>query len=201
MGSPGESTCHLEVHRPGGVAVVLLHGPAVTIGRAADNTVVLDHDGHVSSLHAALQAYGQGWAIRDLGSTNGTTVGGERLVSERALRHGDTIRIGRTLLTFRRAGDTVIAPTTAPRAAPELTRRERDVLVALCRPLFSGEVFTEPASARDIAAALVVSEAAVKQHLLRLYDKFGLDPTGTRRRVELANEALQRGAVNRAELI
>src|SRR5919197_406907 len=78
---------------------------------------------------------------------------------------------------------------------PELTRRERDVLVALCRPALGGDVFTEPASVREIAAALVVTEAAVKQHLLHLYDKFGIADTGERRRVRLAREAIRRRAV------
>ena len=197
---PAQTTSYLEVWRPGGVQVVLLAGDTVTIGRSEGNGVVLDHDTQVSSLHAVLQAYGTGWAIRDLGSTNGTTVGGERLLAERALRHGDTIQVGRTRLTYRGGTDAAVAPTTAPRRPPELTRRERDVLVALCRPLFSGEVFHEPASARDIASALVVTEAAVKQHLLRLYDKFELDPNSTRRRVELANDAVRRGAVTAAEL-
>ncbi|GLZ44956.1 hypothetical protein Acsp06_11410 [Actinomycetospora sp. NBRC 106375] len=186
--------------RPGGLEVVLLTGASVTIGRAEGNAVVLGHDTQVSSMHAVLQSYGAGWAIRDLGSTNGTVVAGERLVAERALRHGDTIQLGRTHLTFRSSGAGQLAPTTAPRRAPELTRRERDVLIALCRPLFSGDVFTEPATARTIAEVLVVTEAAVKQHLLRLYDKFDLNPNSTRRRVELANEALQRGAVTPAEL-
>jgi DNA-binding CsgD family transcriptional regulator len=179
--------CFLEVWRPGGVEVVLLDGPTMTIGRDEGNGVVLDHDGQVSSLHAVLQSYGAGWAIRDLGSTNGTVVAGERLIAERALRHGDAIQVGSTRLVFRGpAGRS--APTTAPHRPPELTRRERDVLVALCRP------------ARAVATELVVSEAAVKQHLLRLYDKFDLDPASTRRRVELANAALQRGAVTPGEL-
>ncbi|WP_433802941.1 FHA domain-containing protein [Actinomycetospora sp. CA-084318] len=191
----------LEVSRPGGTEVVLLVGTTMTIGRAPSNNVVLAHDGHVSSLHAVMQAYGTSWAIRDLGSTNGTVVAGERLLTERALRHGDIIMIGSTRVTYRgpdtgRAADR----TNTRRSAPELTRRERDVLHALCRPLASDAVFREPATARDIAAALVVTEAAVKQHLLRLYDKFELDPASTRRRVELANEALQRGAVNPADL-
>ena len=56
---------------------------------------------------------------------------------------------------------------------PVLTRREREVLVELCRPRGRGAAFTEPAATREIAAALFVTEAAVKQHLLRLYDKFG----------------------------
>lgn len=195
-----QSTSYLEVWRPGGMQVVLLTGQTVTIGRAEDNGVALGHDTQVSSLHAALQAYGQGWAIRDLGSTNGTVVAGERLLTERALRHGDTIQIGQTRITYRGANGAQLAPTTAPKRPPELTRRERDVLVALCRPLFSEDLFHEPATAREIAAALVVTEAAVKQHLLRLYDKFELDPASTRRRVELANDALRRGAVSPADL-
>lgn len=60
--------------------------------------------------------------------------------------------------------------------------------------------FSEPASTRDIAAALVVSEAAVKQHLSNLYDKFGIFTGTDRRRVRLANEALRRGAVSLAEV-
>ena len=66
---------------------------------------------------------------------------------------------------------------------PELTRRERDVLAALCRPALESDVFTEPASVRQIAEALVVTEAAVKQHLMHLYDKFGIRETGERRRL------------------
>src|SRR5262245_48691983 len=83
---------------------------------------------------------------------------------------------------------------------PELTRRERDVLVALCRPALDGDLFTEPASVRDIAAALVVTEAAVKQHLGNLYYKFGIGETGERRRVMLAGEAFRRGAITSDEL-
>ncbi|TMK60536.1 MAG: alpha/beta fold hydrolase [Actinobacteria bacterium] len=77
---------------------------------------------------------------------------------------------------------------------PDLTRRERDVLAALCRPALHGNVFEEPASVREIAAALVVTDAAVKQHLLHLYDKFGIAETGERRRVRLAREAIRRRA-------
>jgi hypothetical protein len=40
----------------------------------------------------------------------------------------------------------------------------------------------------------------VKQHLLHLYDKFGIYGTSERRRVQLANEALGRGAVTVSDL-
>jgi tetratricopeptide (TPR) repeat protein len=89
--------------------------------------------------------------------------------------------------------------TAAEANLPELTRRERDVLVALCSPALEQNVFTEPASVREIAEALVVTEAAVKQHLLHLYDKFAIPETGERRRVRLAKEAIRRGAVGQPE--
>ena len=85
-------------------------------------------------------------------------------------------------------------PETDPRrsAVPELTRREVDVVTALCKPALCDEAFVAPATARDIAADLVVTEAAVKQHLLRLYQKLKI-AEGPNRRVRLANEVVARG--------
>jgi DNA-binding NarL/FixJ family response regulator len=89
--------------------------------------------------------------------------------------------------------------TAAIAEAPPLTPRERDVLLALCHPLLTGDAFTEPASIRAIAAELVVSEAAVKQHLSRLYVKFDV-ADAERRRVQLANAAVSTGAVKLSDL-
>jgi DNA-binding NarL/FixJ family response regulator len=83
---------------------------------------------------------------------------------------------------------------------PEITARERDVLVALCRPATSSELFVEPSSVRDIAALLEVSEAAVKQHLLNLYEKFDIVDGDERRRVALARAAMRTGAVGVGDL-
>ncbi|WP_267220891.1 hypothetical protein [Dyella silvae] len=77
---------------------------------------------------------------------------------------------------------------------PQLTRREQDVLGVLCEPLNHGGAFVEPASIRQIADALGVSDAAVKQHLIHLYDKFGIFEGEARRRVRLANLAFGAGA-------
>ena len=56
------------------------------------------------------------------------------------------------------------------------------MLTALCRPALQQDAFVAPATAKDIADELVVTEAAVKQHLLRLYQKFriagGRQPPG-----------------------
>jgi DNA-binding NarL/FixJ family response regulator len=92
------------------------------------------------------------------------------------------------------------AKTVAEDAPPALTGRERDVLVALCRPLLDRDMFTEPASTRAVADALVITQAAVKQHLANLYDKFGVLSSDSNRRARLANEALRRGAVSLSQL-
>ena len=74
------------------------------------------------------------------------------------------------------------------------------MLVALCRPLLDRDMFTEPSTTRAIADELVITQAAVKQHLVNLYDKFGVAASDSNRRSRLANEALRRGAVSLTEL-
>jgi FHA domain len=192
---------YLEIWRPSGPELVALTGPRVTVGKADSNTVVFTHDRTVSRLHAVLEDYGAGWSVRDLGSRNGTFVNGEQIHTERALHPADELRVGHSRMIFRGeqlTGD-ALSVTVAPEPAPELTRRERDVLDSLCRPLFCGEPFPQPASTRRIALELVITDAAVKQHLLNLYDKFGVSAQ-EERRVALAKEAIQRGAVNPAVL-
>ena len=82
-----------------------------------------------------------------------------------------------------------------------ITPRERDVLIALCRPAASDELFAQPASVREMAHTLDVTEAAIKQHLLNLYDKFGIREGDERRRVALARVALRSGVIGLGELI
>lgn len=191
------ATSYVEVWDRGGRQLRELDSEQLTVGTLESNDVVVEADG-VSRVHAALERFGDAWCVRDLGSRNGTFVNGDRIIGERALHPGDEILLGRLRLLFR--GPTRGTETAAIAQAPPLTPRERDVLVALCRPLLAGDAFTEPASIRAIAAELVVSEAAVKQHLSRLYVKFDVDARVERRRVQLANTALARGAVKLADL-
>jgi ATP/maltotriose-dependent transcriptional regulator MalT len=179
---------------------ISLEGDRTTVGKAAENAVALEHDATASHLHAVLERFPAGWCVADLGSSNGTWVNGERIWSAHRLRHGDEIRVGQTRLLFRdpvAAGGSVTEVEDAP---PSLTARERDVLVALCRPLLDRDMFTEPASTRAIAEQLVITLPAVKQHLANLYDKFGVGGDQSNRRSRLANEALRRGAVSLSEL-
>lgn len=181
-------------------------GRTVTIGKAATNVVSIDHDATVSRLHAVLEYHGSAWSLRDIGSRNGTYVNGEKVAGERVLRSGDEMRIGKSRLVFwdRSRLDSTLGdePTRSVEtfvAPPRLTPRELDVLLALCRPLVSSDGFPVPASTRQLALELVVTDAAVKQHLQNMYDKFGIPAEGDRR-VRLANEALRRGAVTLAML-
>jgi FHA domain len=188
---------YVEVWGRSGRELRALDAERLTVGTLESNDVVVDADG-LSRVHAVFERLGDAWCVRDLGSRNGTFVNGRRIIGERTLHSGDEIVLGRLRLLFH--GPARGTKTAAIEQAPPLTPRERDVLVALCRPLLTGDAFTEPASIRAIAAELVVSEAAVKQHLSRLYVKFDVGAQAERRRVQLANAAVARGAVKLGDL-
>ena len=177
-----------------------LEGDRTTIGKSAENDVPLSDDPTASRIHAVLEWFSAGWCVTDLGSSNGTWVNGERIWTAHRLRHGDEIRIGQTRVLFHDAEGAVGDATDTVAEPPALTPRERDVLVSLCRPLLTRELFTAPASTGAIADELVISQAAVKQHLANLYDKFGVSGGDSSRRARLANEALRRGAVSMTHL-
>jgi hypothetical protein len=186
-------TPYLQIESTG--AVIWLGSDVTTVGRGQRVDVRLD-DPSVSKLHAEIIRRGPYAYVSDLGlSRHGTRVNG-RVVAQRLLDNGDVISFGtqRCRVSGLPAEDTV--PESDPRrsAVPELTRRELDVVVALCKPALSDEAFAAPSTARDIAADLVVTEAAVKQHLLRLYQKLRI-PEGPNRRIRLANEVVARGLV------
>ena len=180
-------------------ARVELTSDRATVGNSVENDIALA-DSTVSELHAVLEHFAAGWCLTDLGSSNGTWLNGERIFSTHRIRHGDEIRLGRTRLVFRDWSDTGTPATEVEEAAPSLTRREQDVLIALCKPLLARDMFTQPETTKSIAEALVVSEAAVKQHLANLYGKFGVSSDDPARRTRLANEAIRRGSVTIADL-
>jgi DNA-binding CsgD family transcriptional regulator len=189
----------VEIWTVDGVERVDLIGARATIGKGEDNDIVLD-DSTVSRLHGLLEEFAEGWCVNDLGSSNGTFVNGTRIWGPHRLRHGDEIRVGRSRLLFRSSAAAAAALTDSEDGPPRLTGRERDVLVVLCRPLLARDLFTEPASIKEIATELVVSEAAVKRHLANLFEKFELPADVSHRRTQLANAAIRRGAVTLGDL-
>jgi pSer/pThr/pTyr-binding forkhead associated (FHA) protein len=192
---------YLEFRVGGDSRIVPLGSDDVSIGRDQTNDIALPSDRTVSRLHAVIVRYRGGWCLRDVGSGNGTYLNGLRILTEQPLKPDDEIRVGGTLLVFRGepSGDSS-GTIHEGEEIPPLTRREREVLMALCRPLVGAESFAQPASSAQIAAELYVGEAAVQFHLKNLYDKFGIPAGEGSRRTRLANEAVSRGAVSRAEL-
>jgi hypothetical protein len=173
-----------------------LRSDVTTVGRGSGVDIALE-DVTVSRLHAEIVRRGPHYYVADLGlSANGTRVNG-RPVGRRLLTQGDVLTFGAA--RARAGGMPVVvddADTSEMRRvlAPELTRREVEVLTALCRPALQQDAFVSPATAKEIADELFVTEAAVKQHLLRLYGKFHIDE-GVNRRARLANEVLSAGVV------
>jgi FHA domain-containing protein len=191
----------LEVRGPQTHDVLALEEPRLSIGSGDTADLMLSADPAMSRVHVLFERIGGSWIVKDLGSRNGTFVNSSRLLTERTLHDGDEVLVGRTRLIFRdperRAGPTT--DTLDP--PPTLTVREHEVLVWLCRPVLLGNAFTTPATVREIAAGMVVTSAAVKQHLGRLYVKFDIgEMDGETRRARLANAALSRGAITMADL-
>jgi pSer/pThr/pTyr-binding forkhead associated (FHA) protein len=71
----------------------------VAIGRLPSCEVVVA-DPNASRRHAEVRPQGNGWAVVDLGSTNGTRVNGLLVVGDRLLADGDVIGVGATTVRF-----------------------------------------------------------------------------------------------------
>jgi hypothetical protein len=96
-----------------------LDKPLITIGRRADNDVVIDNLA-VSRYHARVVEDSGAFFIEDIGSTNGTYLNDMRVAKQR-LRAGDQIRIGKHVLVYEE--DVAITGSTSPLGAtPECDR-------------------------------------------------------------------------------
>ena len=94
----------IQALRPGTALLVVMRGPnngarfllddeEVSAGRHPDSDIFLD-DVTVSRRHAVFTRLQQGYAVRDVGSLNGTYVN-RRSVEQVDLRHGDEVQIGK----------------------------------------------------------------------------------------------------------
>jgi DNA-binding CsgD family transcriptional regulator len=160
-------------------------GP-VLVGRSSDNDIVLSGEPTVSRHHAELLGAGEQWAVRDLGSHNGTHVNGVRLDPGEVRDFGpsDVIAIGnvtiRVIAELESDGMTIEdASALAPhRLLTALSKREREVLALVATGRTDDQV----------AAELYISIKTVHSHLDRIRDK-----TGLRRRAELTRLAVRLG--------
>jgi pSer/pThr/pTyr-binding forkhead associated (FHA) protein len=75
-----------------------LDGESCVVGRGPGVDLALD-DSAMSRQHAAFERTGEGWRVRDMGSTNGVKVNGAA-VKVADLKHGDRVGLGEHVLQY-----------------------------------------------------------------------------------------------------
>jgi DNA-binding CsgD family transcriptional regulator len=176
----------IEVSSDAGTARIPARRDVISIGRAADNDVVVAGEQTVSRYHAELSRLADGWAVRDLGSHNGTHVNGTRLSAAALcpITVDDVVGVGTATLrlvpTDPGDGMTIADERGAAmhRLLTALSQREREVLALVAAGRTDDQVASE----------LFISVKTVHSHLDRIRDK-----SGVRRRAELTRLAVRLG--------
>lgn len=101
-GGKGEPSRAVIVEGPdAGRQVPLQGGAPVTFGRGTTCTVPLA-DEYISNQHARLRFHEGRWLVEDLGSTNGTYIGNQRLSRATPMNVKSRFRLGKTVVELRK---------------------------------------------------------------------------------------------------
>lgn len=92
----------------------LRSGQKVVIGRTEGSDCVIAHDGQISSRHFSLECSSENCLVRDLGSSNGTFLNGQK-VEEAVVRSGDRIVAGQTTFVVLIEEAPALSPLPEPR--------------------------------------------------------------------------------------
>jgi len=130
----------------GRTETVRLDKSPMVVGRARECDLSFPDDASLSRKHLTIAKEGDGWAVEDLGSKNGTRVGGTPVTERRRLRPGDRIAAGHLSLIFD--------PDKAPaRPAVEFHAEGGPILGAPGTMMTSLEgVLLDPSTPRRISA-------------------------------------------------
>ena len=93
-----------------------LHTDRTTVGRVEDNTFQIA-DPSVSSHHCEVHLRGSDIFIRDLNSTNGSFINGNK-IEESVLKPGEVLRLGQVELKLEVEGAAATAPASGSTPAP-----------------------------------------------------------------------------------
>ena len=94
------STLHVVSGPNQGQSVPLGDAP-ILLGRGTDAAIRLDDD-YVSTRHARFATNGEQWFVEDLGSTNGTYIGSQRITTPMPIGLGIQVRLGKTIVELRK---------------------------------------------------------------------------------------------------
>lgn len=73
----------------------------IILGRGTDAAIRLDDD-YVSTRHARFATNGEQWFVEDLGSTNGTYLGSQRVTTPVPIGLGTPVRLGKTIVELQK---------------------------------------------------------------------------------------------------
>src|SRR5580658_8582034 len=79
---------------------VPLTAERISLGRSSAAELCFPEDNGLSRQHLALERDGDGWALRDLGSKNGTMLNGAKVSGSMRLKPGDRIAAGHLILIY-----------------------------------------------------------------------------------------------------
>ncbi len=141
----------LRIQLPDGqIQIFPMEVERVSIGRAPDNSLVLD-DEYISRWHALLIVENSHLQVQDLGSTNGTYLNGERLQSNKptAVRSGQIIQVGIVVMRY------LPPPQGLPKLTTETTEESKP-----------SEKVIEPARRQQLPGTkeLIQSEESFNRH-------------------------------------
>jgi sigma-B regulation protein RsbU (phosphoserine phosphatase) len=77
-----------------------LKADRISLGRSSAAELSFPDDGGLSRQHLAIERDGDGWALRDLGSKNGTMLNGAKVTERILLKAGDRITAGHLILIY-----------------------------------------------------------------------------------------------------
>jgi pSer/pThr/pTyr-binding forkhead associated (FHA) protein len=147
-------------------AVYPLEGDKIDIGRGTNNQIIIVEP-EISRSHLRLTQAEAGYVIRDLGSTNGTSINGTALDAEHLLRSGDVLNIGETITMrftdnpheFLSTVDTdLLAPSAEQKDITEQRRQRRTVTTNILSP---------PPKPSEVGTGI----ETLTDHVLILYDR------------------------------
>ncbi|MEX0613661.1 MAG: FHA domain-containing protein [Pirellulales bacterium] len=156
------------------------------IGRAKECALRAGSEA-ISRRHCAIIRVKDRWAVRDLGSRNGTHVNDKRITEPVRLNPGDELRVGP--LKFRVASVAVAEPAAKPGPAPEAKRRKqppvRDVADVVERTIKNAD---DSASEEDISRWLLGQPDPNGDETLKETRTIRLEETATHKRGRAPDE-------------
>ena len=99
--SRGVPTKLQVVSGPNAGQSVPLSDQPILLGRGTDASIRLDDD-YVSTRHARFATNGEQWFVEDVGSTNGTYLGSQRVTSPVPVGLGIQVRLGKTIVELQK---------------------------------------------------------------------------------------------------